>query len=66
MAVAMAMGFLFYGGGSASFGSSKEATAALVVSLFPKFPPESNRQSESHPGDHHSLSSSKEKTGPDC
>ena len=45
MAVAMAMGFLFYGGGSASFSSSKEATAALVVSLFPKFPlsPTDNR-----------------------
>ena len=67
MAVAMAMGFLFYGGGSASFSGSKEATAALVVSLFPKFPlsPTDNRShiqvtTTLHPP------SSNERVGPDC
>lgn len=41
----MSMGFLFMSGGLRSFSSSKEATAALVISLFPRFPvaPTDNR-----------------------
>lgn len=40
MAVNMALGFLFLGGGQYCFGHSHFATAALVVSLFPVFPSE--------------------------
>ena len=38
MAVSMALGFLFYGAGTRTFGTSNAAVAALVVSLFPRFP----------------------------
>jgi len=45
MAINMALGFLLYGAGGRTFGSSKPAVAALVVSLFPRFPlsPTDNR-----------------------
>ena len=45
MMVGMALGFLFLSGGMRSFGSSKASTAALVISLFPRFPvaPTDNR-----------------------
>lgn len=45
MAIAMSLGFLFYGGGTSSFNSSKFSTAALVISIFPRFPlsPTDNR-----------------------
>ena len=53
MMVAMALGFLFMSGGLRSFGGSCAATAALVISLFPRFPvaPTDNRwhlQARSH------------------
>jgi len=38
MAVASAIGFLFLGGGRATLSTSNEAIAALVISLFPRFP----------------------------
>lgn len=38
MAAHMAIGFLFLGGGMQSFGTSPEATAALVCALYPRFP----------------------------
>jgi hypothetical protein len=34
----MALGFLFMGGGSLTFGTSPEAVAALVIALFPALP----------------------------
>ena len=45
MMVGMALGFLFLSGGTRSFSSSLPATAALVISLFPRFPvaPTDNR-----------------------
>ena len=45
MMVGMSLGFLFMSGGLRSFASSKAATAALVISLFPRFPvaPTDNR-----------------------
>jgi len=38
MAIASAIGFLFLGGGRATLSTSNEAIAALVISLFPRFP----------------------------
>ena len=38
MAVHMAIGFLFMGGGTLSFGTSNADIAALVTSIFPRFP----------------------------
>ena len=38
VAVSMALGFLFLGGGRSSFGTSPRATAALVASLWPALP----------------------------
>ena len=38
MAVSMAIGFLFLGGGCATLHTSNEAIAALVASLYPRFP----------------------------
>eukprot|EP00887_Chlorella_sp_A99_P005912 scaffold29.g5912.t1 len=44
IAVAMGLGFLFMGAGSLTFGTSPQAVAALVISLFPRMP--------SSPSDH--------------
>lgn len=38
MSVSMALGFLFMAGGRATFSTSPQATAALVIALFPRFP----------------------------
>ncbi len=38
MAVGMAIGFLFMGAGARTFSTSKSAVAALVISLFPRYP----------------------------
>lgn len=38
MSLAMAIGFLFLGGGCFSFGHSKEAVAYLLISIYPRFP----------------------------
>ena len=38
MSTSLALGFLFMSGGSSTFSTSPEATAALVISLFPRFP----------------------------
>ena len=38
MAIHMALGLVFLGGGELTLGRSNEAIAALVVSLFPRFP----------------------------
>ncbi|KAK9834947.1 hypothetical protein WJX84_010452 [Apatococcus fuscideae] len=38
LAIGMALGFLFMGGGTQTFGTSNEAVAALVIALFPHFP----------------------------
>ena len=43
VAVSMALGFLFQGAGQLTFSTSNEAVAALLISLFPRFP--------LHPGD---------------
>jgi hypothetical protein len=45
MAVHMALGFLFMGGGTHSFGTTKEDVAAIVTAVFPRFPnhPSDNR-----------------------
>ena len=45
MAVNMAIGFLFMGAGTRTFGTSNSGVAALVISLFPRFPssPNDNR-----------------------
>lgn len=37
-AVSMALGFLFLGGGGRTFATDNASVAALVVSLFPRFP----------------------------
>ena len=36
--ISLALGFLFLGAGQQTFSTSNEAVAALVVSLFPRFP----------------------------
>jgi anaphase-promoting complex subunit 1 len=38
MAISMAIGFLFMGGGRATLCTSNEAIAALVIALYPRFP----------------------------
>ena len=38
MSTSLALGFLFMAGGGATFSSSPQATAALVIALFPRFP----------------------------
>ena len=45
IATSMALGFLFYGAGTRTFGTSKASVAALVISLFPRLPlsPTDNR-----------------------
>jgi anaphase-promoting complex subunit 1 len=45
MAVSMSIGFLFLGGGAYTFATNNAAIAALLVSLFPRFPqtPTENR-----------------------
>lgn len=45
VATSMALGFLFYGAGAKTFNTSKSSVAALVISLFPRFPlsPSDNR-----------------------
>ena len=37
-AVAMALGFLFLGGGGHTFSTDNASVAALVIALFPRFP----------------------------
>ncbi|KAL9226701.1 hypothetical protein vseg_002481 [Gypsophila vaccaria] len=45
MTVSMAVGFLFLGGGMRSFSTSKSAIAALLATIYPRFPtgPNDNR-----------------------
>lgn len=43
----MAIGFVFLGGGSLSFGTDDAAIAALVVALFPRLP-DSTTDQRSH------------------
>ena len=45
MMIAMALGFLFMGGGNVTLCTSNQAVAALLISLFPRFPvaPTDNR-----------------------
>ena len=38
MSTSLALGFLFMAGGTSTFSTSPQATAALVISLFPRFP----------------------------
>ena len=38
VAVSLALGFLFLGAGQQTFATSNEAVAALIVSVFPRFP----------------------------
>lgn len=38
LAIGMALGFLFMGGGTQTFGTSNEAVASLIIALFPHFP----------------------------
>lgn len=38
MAISMALGFLFMGGGTVSFSTENKAIASLLISLFPRFP----------------------------
>lgn len=38
MALSMAIGFLFLGGGRFTLGTSPDAIAALVIAVFPRFP----------------------------
>ncbi len=38
MAIGMALGFLFMGGGYRTFGTSNQAVASLLISLLPRFP----------------------------
>lgn len=47
MAINMALGFLFLGGGQYAFGNSNLAIACLVVSLYPVFPND-NMEYEAH------------------
>lgn len=42
LATHMALGFLFLGGGKYTLSNSPSAIAALIISLFPKFPTHSN------------------------
>ena len=38
VAMSMALGFLFMGGGARTFSTRDEAVAALVIALYPRFP----------------------------
>jgi hypothetical protein len=38
MALSMAIGFLFLGGGSRTFATNDAAVAALVIALYPRLP----------------------------
>ncbi|KAI5082088.1 hypothetical protein GOP47_0001831 [Adiantum capillus-veneris] len=38
MAISMALGFLFLGGGTATFATNNNAVAALLIALYPRFP----------------------------
>ena len=38
MSTSLALGFLFMAGGTSTFSTSPQATAALVIALFPRFP----------------------------
>ena len=38
MAMSMALGILFMGGGSTTFSTRDDAVAALVIALYPRFP----------------------------
>jgi anaphase-promoting complex subunit 1 len=38
MAMSMAVGFLFLGAGARTFSTNNEAVAALLISVFPRFP----------------------------
>ncbi len=42
MAISMALGFLFLGGGARTFGTSNGAIAALLISVYPRFPAATN------------------------
>lgn len=42
LATHMALGLLFLGGGRYTLSNSPNAVAALIISLFPKFPTHSN------------------------
>ncbi|XP_011495610.1 PREDICTED: anaphase-promoting complex subunit 1 [Ceratosolen solmsi marchali] len=42
VAIHMALGFLFLGGGSHTLSNDSSSIAALIISLFPKFPTHSN------------------------
>ncbi|KAJ8438725.1 hypothetical protein Cgig2_013771 [Carnegiea gigantea] len=42
MAVSLAIGFLFLGGGMRSFSTSRSAIAALLITLYPRFPTGTN------------------------
>lgn len=42
LATHMALAFLFLGGGRYNLSNSPNAVAALIISLFPKFPTHSN------------------------
>merc|ERR1712198_496165 len=42
MALHMALGLLFFGGGRYTLSTSPEAVAAMVAAFFPKFPTHSN------------------------
>lgn len=42
LAVHMALGLLFLGGGCLSFSNSPQAVAALICAFFPRFPTHSN------------------------
>ena len=42
MAISMAIGVLFMGGGRYSLSTSPQAVAAMVMAFFPKFPIHSN------------------------
>ena len=45
VAISMALGFLFLGGGRLTLGTSKTAISALLTAIFPRFPltPSDNR-----------------------
>ena len=55
MAMSMAMGFLFMGGGATTFSTNDEAVAALVIALYPKYPRSTTDNRHHHQvGDPHS------------
>ena len=55
MAMSMALGLLFMGGGATTFSTDDEAVAALVIALYPKFPRSTTDNRHHHQvGDPHS------------